>query len=247
MAVGIGAGCGEKDEGQAGGTSPPAFSYSGDTGPSHWDELDPANEECDEGRRQSPIDLEGAKPSPLPELEFSYRPGTVTLENNGHSVEAGHPAGNSVQIEDTTYELDQFHFHAPSEHDLGGRSFPLEFHFVNLAEDGSTAVVGVFAKEGRSNPAFEDLAAALPAAEGDTAEVEVDALDLLPPDPGSVRRFVYEGSLTTPPCTEGVSWNVLAEPIEMSAEQIDRYTAVYDDTDRPLQPLAGRELRVSAR
>jgi carbonic anhydrase len=244
-------GCGGDDgagEDDGAEERPAPFAYSGAKGPSHWGSLDPAYAECSAGKRQSPIALERGDRSRLPRIDFSYRPADkLEVLNNGHSVEAAYPAGSSIEIDGTEYALEQFHFHAPSEHTLNGRSFPLEFHFVHKAPDGSVAVLGVFAVAGRANPAFSKLVRALPPREGGRlmVEGELNALDLLPPDAASASRWSYDGSLTTPPCTEPVRWNVFSRPIELSREQIARYTAVYDHNNRPVQLLNGRPLRFS--
>jgi carbonic anhydrase len=249
LAVGVLTGCGDDDDNTNANTrteqqaaEPPHFSYSGGTGPARWGEIDPSYAECSAGKSQSPIDLTNGQPSSEPTLEVSYEPAAIELENNGHSVQGDYPAGSSITLAGTEYDLVQFHFHSPAEHEIGGRAFPLEFHFVNEAEDGTHAVLGVMATEGAENPAFSELVAALPPKEGETAEVdgEVNAADLLPPDPTSAPRWSYEGSLTTPPCTEGVKWTVFDQPIELSTDQIATHMAVFDGNNRPLQPLNGR-------
>jgi carbonic anhydrase len=243
FSVGLAAlgGCGGGDD------EPTAeFGYSGGEGPERWAELDPAWEACSAGERQSPIDLAGGKPRPLPRLELAYRPAEVEIENNGHSLQAEYPPGSSLEIDAAAYELRQFHFYAPSEHRLDGESFPLEFHFVHEAEDGEIVVLGVLVEEGRENQAFSALTEAAPSREGGREGVEgtVNARDLLPEAAESGPRWSYGGSLTTPPCTEGVRWEVFGEPIELSAKQIAAYTEVYDETNRPLQPRNGRRLLV---
>ncbi len=249
IVIGPLAGCGGGDEGQPADTpaeKPAAFGYSGANGPSHWASLDPAYKECSAGRRQSPIDLKDAKRTALPKIDFAYRPAEVKLENNGHSVEAEPAPSSKIEIAGTEYALKQFHFHAPSEHRLDGRALPLEFHFVHEADGGGLVVLGVLVEEGRSNPAFSRLVDALPREEGErlSTEGKVSTLNLLPEAAGTASRWSYGGSLTTPPCTEGVRWEVFEDPIEMSRAQIDRYTAVYSDTNRPVQPLNGRRLAV---
>ena len=240
-------GCGSDDETTDGASTtaakPAPFGYGADDGPADWAALDPAYAECAEGTEQSPIDLAEARPSDLPPLEVSYRPSELEIENNGHSLEALPPPGNSVEVDGTEYELDQFHFHAPSEHEADGRSLPIEFHFVNRSADGEPLVLGVFVQEGRANPAAAQLVEALPAEEGEALPVDgdVDLLDLLPADPQTAPRWSYDGSLTTPPCTEGVKWNVFKTPIQMSPDQVAAFTSIYRGNDRPVQPLNGRE------
>jgi carbonic anhydrase len=246
LALGLAA-CG--DDGDSGGTTeaPKAkaeFSYSGKTGPANWGSLDPAYAECSEGRRQSPIALEEGEQARLPKIDVAYRAAETEAENNGHSVEVGYPPGSSITIDGRRSELEQFHYHAPAEHTINGRRYPLEFHFVNTDENHRTTALGVFVKQGRENPAFAKLVKALPEKKGETADVEVDAAELLPRGASTAARWSYSGSLTTPPCTEGVSWYVYSEPIELSADQIAAYRTVYDDNDRPLQKLNGRTVLV---
>jgi carbonic anhydrase len=249
LALALLTGCGDDDADETEATTaaePPAFSYEGASGPENWGDLDPSYATCGTGKRQSPIDLAGGTPSTEPTLEIAYRPAHLEVLDNGHTIEAEYPPGSSITLADTEYELIQFHFHAASEHQIGGRSYPLEFHFVNQAADESLAVLGVMATEGKENPAFEKLIGAIPPEPEGTAETEgeVNALDLLPPDPQSVPRWFYEGSLTTPPCSEGVRWTVFNQPIELSAEQIAAFTAAHDGNNRPLQSVDNREVQL---
>lgn len=242
------AGCGDDGEETttaAESAETPDFTYSGKEGPKHWAELDKSFKLCDHGDHQSPIDLAGAEKGSPPPVSFDYLEEEVELENNGHSVEAGFEPGSAVEIGGTDYELLQFHFHSASEHLSEGKSHPLEFHFVNEAADGSLAVFGVFADQGRENPAFHNLAENLPSDEGDVEPAgAVDIEALLPEDPEDADRWTYHGSLTTPPCTEGVDWFVFTDPIELSSAQIAAYKDVYPDNHSPVQPLDGRTLIV---
>ena len=185
------------------------------------------------------------KPSSEPTLKISYVPAPdPEVENNGHSVEVTYPKGSTITLDGTEYSLVQFHFHAPSEHEIDGTSYPLEFHFVNADAKENLAVLGVMVTEGAENPSFTPLVDALPAKEGETAHVsgELNVAGMLPVNPDAVERWSYDGSLTTPPCSEGVRWTVFNEPIELSKEQIAAFTAAYDHNNRPLQPLNGRDL-----
>jgi carbonic anhydrase len=220
------------------------WSYSGETGPTHWSSLAPEYAPCAEGREQSPIDLKGGSGAP-PALEIDYGSSPLTLTNNGHSVEATVEGENTISLDGKVYTLEQFHFHSPSEHTIEGRSFPLELHFVHAADDGSLAVVGLMVEEGNENSAWKGVTDALSAtpAEGDTADVEDTDLESLVTSDAAAERFHYPGSLTTPPCSEGVAWTVFSDRSQMSAEQIAAFTAVYEGTARPVQPLGDRELK----
>jgi carbonic anhydrase len=223
---------------------PPEWSYSGSTGPENWGSLSTEYAACSNGREQSPVDLTGGSGGP-PALDVAYGSSPLALTNNGHSVEAKVEGDNTISLDGKGYTLDQFHFHAPSEHTMDGEAFPLELHFVNVADDGTAAVLGVMVEEGEDNPAWAEVARGVGSApaEGDTAEVaSTDLAALLPDDPGGAGRWSYAGSLTTPPCTEGIAWTVFSEPVEMSAEQIASFTSAYDSNARPVQPLGDREL-----
>jgi carbonic anhydrase len=224
------------------------WGYTGTLGPDNWGNLDPAYTECSTGKKQSPIDLVGATPSALPEINFDYKPSAINLENNGHSIEWGYNPGSSIDIGGTQYELIQLHFHAPSEHEVNGEHFPMELHVVHKTPEGKVAVIGVLIKEGAENPAYAKLWSILPANKGETqsADADLNGVDLLPANPQQASRYSYEGSLTTPPCTEGVQWNVFEQPIELSQAQIEQFTSIYSNNNRPVFPLNDRELLVSS-
>jgi carbonic anhydrase len=220
------------------------WSYTGANGPAHWGSLDSSYRVCSTGRRQSPINLVHPARGRLPRLRFSHRSSSFALDNNGHSVEAEAGSGNIVTVSGVAYRLSQLHFHAPSEHSLGGRSFALELHLVNESSSGRLLVLGVLIRPGQANRAFDRLIAALPASPGQRRRLTgLNPLSLLP-ERGQGARYTYSGSLTTPPCTEGVSWNVFATPVELSPAQIRRFTAIYDHNNRPLQPSNGRAVRL---
>jgi carbonic anhydrase len=234
-------GCGGEDDEEP---AAPEFGYTDDIGPSNWGQLDPSYRACSEGRSQSPVDLGGARPAALPPMRIAYQPAEVEVENNGHSVEVAYPPGSHVETGGTIYKLEQFHYHAPSEHEASGRSFPMELHFVNESDDGKVLVIGVMVREGEAHPDLAGLVDALPADVGGVEPVpgELNAADLLPPNPEPEAEWSYEGSFTTPPCTEGVSWRIFMEPIELSAAQLRAFTRIYRGNNRPLQPLNGRRV-----
>jgi len=247
----LAAGCGEDEEPAAGGSepaepAPPEFGYTGAIGPSEWGELDSAYSACSKGSEQSPVDLGDAEPGPVPEIAFAYEPATATLTNNGHSVEADLESESSIEVDGSRYALSQFHYHAPSEHRVGERAFPMELHFVHASPDEEIFVLAALVEAGEANPAYDDLVDALPAGGGETAKLAdpIDPSELLPPGFADARHHSYEGSLTTPPCTEGVGWAVLEQPLELSEGQIASYTSIYSSTNRPLQPLNGRAVQL---
>jgi carbonic anhydrase len=219
------------------------FDYEGAIGPAFWGELSPAFAACSTGRLQSPIDIRDAQPARAPRIRMRYRPTPLVVENNGHTIEALPEREQTLVIGGKSYQLVQLHPHSPSEHTLAGRRFRMELHFVHQAADGERAVVGAFVRPGRRNEAYARIAGAAPARADEERELEerVDLYDLLPE---SRRAFRYSGSLTTPPCTEGIRWNVLATPVELSQRQINGFRRMLGRNARPTQPRNGRELIV---
>ncbi|MDE2409682.1 MAG: carbonic anhydrase family protein [Actinomycetales bacterium] len=223
------------------------WSYTGPTGPSHWASIDASYAKCADGSAQSPINLTSSVKRPLTNLGFGYVAGEAGIFNNGHTVEA-EPLGtntSTVTIDNKAYSFLQVHFHAPSEHEVNGLHYPVEVHFVNKATDGSLAVVGVFIKRGKANedwqPFIEKMLTAT--ANAEDTKVELDWAKLLPSNPITLR---YNGSLTTPGCAEGVKWNVMTTPIEMSDAQIATFLEAYSGNNRPVQPLHGRVVQLDS-
>jgi len=218
----------------------PHWTYEGEEGPEHWASISKEFETCESGVKQSPIDLVSRTIEVgLDDLKLDWKPSDLTIVDNGHTIQANIPAGNTSVIDGVVYDLVQFHFHKPSEHQVKGEAFPMELHFVHKNAAGGLAVIGVLLTVGEENPAYDTLWAAQPeekTAEGEGNEVAgFDLTKLLPPDRHAWR---YPGSLTTPPCTEGVSWNVLATPAAVSQHQIDEFR--YDHNARPVQEIGDR-------
>ena len=237
--------------GQSGGqvawaADDPHWGYSGEAGPAHWGELSTTYAACSGGHEQSPVDIPAGAPLNPAGIQFNYQPSALTIVNNGHTIRADYAPGSTIEVEGKTYSLAQFHFHARSEHTLNGQYAPMEVHFVHQSADGELAVVGALINLGAENAAFAPVLAHLPAHEGEPetiSGVTVDAAAMLPADRAYYR---YEGSLTTPPCSEGVHWFVLHGGLEFSAAQIAAFTALYPDDYRPLQPLGSRTFLLSA-
>ena len=220
------------------------WGYGVENGPAVWGKLSPEYALCAVGTHQSPIDLVNPTSAALPAIAFNYQPTTLHIHNNGHTIEVASSAENWIEVDSTRYELLQFHFHAPSEHTVAGQPFAMEMHIVHQSEDGTLAVIGVLIGRGSEHAAFNSLWAHLPStpsAEQHIEQVSVDAGDLLPSARSSYR---YDGSLTTPPCSEGVKWFVLTTPIELSEAQIAAFTAIVNGNNRPVQPLNERQLLV---
>ena len=233
--------------GHGGGTAhaeaAPHWTYEGHDGPQRWSELDPAFATCASGRSQSPIDIGSVQDSGLPPIAFDYRKATVDDVNNGHTVQFALANGSAITVAGRRFELLQAHFHEPSEHTVGGKSYPAELHFVHRDANGALAVVGVLIAEGEPNPVLSTLWAHLPATAGEKIlggnSSAFDPAGLLPKER---RYYSYSGSLTTPPCTEGVTWLLMQQPITASKAQIRQFGELFamHPTNRPVQPLNGR-------
>ena len=211
----------------------------GPDGPSHWAELDPQFETCAKGKSQSPVDIRHATPADLAPLQFHYSSAAPTLGNNGHTIQINLPAGQTLTVGEKTYELLQFHFHTPSEEALKGKRFAMVAHFVHKSASGELGVIGVLIQEGKTNAAFAPVFAHLPR-KGEKISVDDLSLDLAAMLPQEKGYYAYAGSLTTPPCSEGVNWMVLKTPIELGAQQIKAFRQLFNANARALQPLNGR-------
>lgn len=219
------------------------WSYAGKTGPEHWGELTEAFERCGDGRNQSPINLTEMVEAELGSVTFDYGTGIQSVVNNGHTIKAQIGPGAEMTVNGHPFALKQFHFHAPSEHQLQGEHFAMEGHFVHADEDGHLAVVTVLFQEGDASPALGQLWQAMPMEAGAERTLEHAQSfrpgNLLPEDKAYYR---YNGSLTTPPCSEGVLWLVLKEPVTVSGSQVGLFRKAMgnNDTNRPVQPLNAR-------
>ncbi len=231
------------------GGGPVHWAYGEDDGPASWTALSPDYATCASGREQSPIDIAGATTGEPMHMSKDYKAGSlkiirqehvVDVIDNGHTIQVNYDEGSNLHLGEKAYELKQYHFHAPSEHTIERRHFPMEMHLVHQNADGGLAVLGVLIQEGDHNPAFEPVWANLPSAVGEEVHhqlVTVNVDDLLPVGHGTYR---YRWSLTTPPCSEGVSWFVALQPIELSTDQIATYTSIFQGNNRPVQPLNNR-------
>ena len=224
------------DTAVAAARTPSTWSYGGDTGPAAWASLDAAYKAC-AGTRQSPVALTADDDAQEVDIELDYEPAQGTLFDTGHLVQLN-VEGGTMTIDGKAFALKQFHFHTPAEHTLDGTIYPAEAHLVHVAEDGELAVLGIIYEEGNAStvlaPVWTDLAN-IPRA----APMTINVADMLP---SSRVAYTYTGSLTTPPCSEGVRWHVMAQPLTMSAQQLAALTAIYDNNNRPVQPLNDRDL-----
>jgi len=221
---------------------PPHWSYDGKEGPEKWGVLDPAYATCSRGRAQSPIDIDHAVKADLHPLRFDYKASPLNIIDNGHTIQVNYSPGSTLTVGDRVYTLKQFHFHHPSEEQVNGRTFDLVAHLVH--DDGAAhlAVVAVLFKTGSSNTALETIWKSTPAEKEKAISVpavSLNAKDLLPPDQG---YYTFSGSLTTPPCTEGVAWYVLKNQSFLSVDQVTAFARIYPSNARPVQPSNGREI-----
>ena len=195
---------------------------------------------CDNGRRQSPIDITSSRKQTLPSLQFHYSPVPLKLADDGHTVRVRFGTGQGLSIGKERYTLQQFHFHTPGGDRIAGEDFPMAAHLLHKSSAGQLLAVVVLFRKGADNPVLDTLLPLIPAkADGDHTHVNVriDAGRLLPAQLGYYR---YSGSLTAPPCTEGFDWIVLKQPVELSERQLARYRQRFADNARAVQPLHGR-------
>ncbi len=216
------------------------WSYTGHEGPESWGTLDPIYSTCDKGVNQSPINLTGFIESDLSPLYLVYKSGGHEIHNNGHTIQVNYQPGSWFRIDSRVYELKQFHFYSPSENHINGKSYPMEVHLVHADTEGNLAVVAVMFEEGSENKTLKEIWNLMPEAGGNKNSLSsvVSAEGLLP-----INREYYRfnGSLTTPPCTEGVVWLVMKQPVTISKEQIQQFTDImHQPTNRPVQPINAR-------
>jgi carbonic anhydrase len=216
----------------------------GHEGPMHWAELDPSFETCGKGQLQSPIDIRQAVKAALPPLQFTYNPVQPNLTNNGHTIQVNVPAGQTLTVGDQTYELLQFHFHTPSEEAVNGKRTAMVAHFVHKNAAGQLGVIGVLIQPGKTNAAYAPVFDHLPR-KGEHITVDDLQLNLGALLPANKAYYQYAGSLTTPPCSEGVNWMVLKEPVRLGAEQIKAFRRIFNANARPIQPGHGRMIKES--
>ena len=222
---------------------PPHWGYAGKDGPQSWGKLDSTYSACSMGHAQSPINITTTKKMDLPSLEFDYNVSPLNIIDNGHSIQVNYAVGSTLKVGDKSYVLKQFHFHHPSEEHVNGRGYDMVAHLVHADASGHVAVVAVLMHKGATDNAFigtvwknipKEKEKAV-----DIAGVSVNVKDLLPADHG---YYTFAGSLTTPPCSEGVTWFVLKTPVEISPAQLSEFAKLYPRDARPIQPSNHREI-----
>ena len=218
------------------------WGYTGQQGPHNWGNLDPKYSLCSKGKNQSPVNLTGMIESDLHPLTISYKSGGDEILNNGHTIQVNYKPGSTIKVNGHEFELTQFHFHSPSENTIEGNSYPMEAHLVHADKEGNLAVIAVMFNTGEKNAALETVWAHMPENAGGKAifTESVDAKILLPNDRDYYR---FNGSLTTPPCTEGVWWLVMKDFQAASKEQIDKFTKImHGPNNRPVQTTNARAI-----
>ncbi len=219
----------------------PHWSYGGAGNPTQWGQLNSEFSLCELGRDQSPININDAVKGSPANIEFNYKPTPLSVVNNGNTIQVNYQPGSTIKINGEEYELLQFHFHTPSEHTINGKASALEMHLVHRNAKKQLAVVGIMMEKGAANQLIEQIWQHIPTV-GKTNIVKssmINAANLLP---NNKTFFSYSGSLTTPPCSESVKWNVLTKPIQVSEEQIEAFQSLYQVNARPVQPVNGRRI-----
>jgi carbonic anhydrase len=220
------------------------WSYEGETGPANWSRINSDWAKCSTGTRQSPIDIRDGMKVDLEQIAFDYRPSGFNVTDNGHTVQVAVGPGNYLSVAGRTYELQQFHFHRPAEERVNGKGFEMVVHLVHKDVEGKLAVLALLLERGKPQPTIQTVWNNLPLEKGDTAtpSVVLDPNDLLPQ-----RRdyYTFMGSLTTPPCTEGVLWLVMKEPVQASPAQMALFSRLYPFNARPIQASSGRMIKES--
>lgn len=222
------------------------WSYEGEsTGPAQWGTLKPEFNVCAIGKRQSPINIDEGQTlqGPAEPIGFNYSASNATVVNNGHTIQVDVQGDNFITVRGVSYRLVQFHFHTPSEEQVNGTRFPLVAHLVHKNDDGALAVVGVLFDTGLPNTVIDRVWTYMPLDQGDRVRMPREALNLNELLPADQRYYQYIGSLTTPPCTEGVLWLVMKQPVQISRNQLRLFRQVYPFNARPVQPVNGRPVR----
>lgn len=221
------------------------WTYAGASGPEHWRELNPAYSTCATGTEQSPINIRDPKVQTLPVIHFDYKDTPLDIIDNGHSVQVNYAPGSAITLDGRRFELKQLHFHHPGENQIDGKSYVMEAHLVHSDSEGRLVVLAVLLKQGAANPVVRDIWSHIPKSkqqEQVSHDLSMNAAALLP---AKTSYLTYSGSLTTPPCTEGVTWLVLTTPVTISKRQIEEFGRLYPHNVRPVQPLGKRVVAAS--
>ncbi|NGZ86608.1 carbonic anhydrase [Duganella aceris] len=220
------------------------WSYEGENGPAYWGKINPAWAKCGDGNRQSPIDIRDGMKVELEQITFDYHPSSFNVTDNGKTVQVMVGSGNFITVGNRTYELIQFHFHRPSEERINGKGYEMVVHLVHKDGEGRIAMLALLLERGKPQPVIQTVWNNLPLEKLETMapSIALDPMDLLP-----ARRdyFTFMGSMTTPPCQEGVLWLVMKEPVQASPAQMALFSRLYPLNARPIQPSSGRIIKES--
>lgn len=221
------------------------WAYEGEAGPQAWASLKPEFDACASGKRQSPIHIEDSTtlPGPAEPLQLAYRPSTGSVVNNGHTIQVDLLGDNTLTVRGTTYRLVQFHFHHPAEEKVNHRGYAMVAHLVHKSDDGRLAVIAVLMDPGADNPLLNKVFTHMPLDTADRVRLPTDLVNLNELLPEDRRYYQFLGSLTTPPCTEGVLWLVLKQPVTLGSGQLRLFAQQFPNNARPTQALNGRPVR----
>ena len=221
------------------------WAYEGDSGPQAWGKLKPEFNLCAIGKRQSPINIEEGNTlmGPAEPVQFNYTPSNATVVNNGHTIQVDVQGDNSITVRGSNYKLLQFHFHSPSEEQVNYKRYAMVAHLEHKNDEGQLAVVAVLLEQGTANPLIDKVWTYMPLDANDRVRMPRELLNLNELLPADQRYYQFMGSLTTPPCTEGVLWMVLKQPMQLSKSQFRLFTQLYPNNARPVQPLNARPVR----
>lgn len=218
------------------------WGYAGAAGPDNWGSLKAEYSVCGTGRMQSPINISGGMAVMTSKIDYNYKVSSLKIRNNGHTIQVDYNKGSHIVVDGHRFDLLQFHFHTPSENLVDGKTYPMEMHLVHKDAAGALAVVSVMMESGEHNIALAEVWDHMPAKAGDPVGIDSVALNVrdLLPEQGNYHHF--KGSLTTPPCSEGVNWFVLVQPVPVSTAQISKFTKIIGANARPAQPIHNRLL-----
>ena len=222
------------------------WGYTGHEGPSNWGDLDPKYSMCKAGSSQSPINITKSvqvDADDMQKIDFNYKTSASSVVNNGHTIQVNIKDGSSINVDGIEFSLKQFHFHTPSENQIDGKNFPLEAHFVHASKDGKLAVVAVMFEDSKENPIIKKIWNKMPHKAGESAGCGLTAKAINTVLPKDKDYYRFSGSLTTPPCSEGVRWFVLKDYSTISKKQVKEFLdAVHHENNRPVQPINARKV-----
>lgn len=220
------------------------WSYDGDSGPANWSKINVDWAKCGNGSRQSPIDIRDGMKVELEQISFDYHPSSFNVVDNGHTVQVGVSGGNYITVQNRMFELQQFHFHRPSEERINGKAFEMVVHLVHRDAEGRLAVLALLLERGAPQATIQTVWNNLPLEKFETMQptILLDPAEMLP-----ARRdyYTYMGSMTSPPCSEGVLWLVMKQPVQASPAQMALFSRLYPLNARPIQPANGRIIKES--